>query len=86
MPSDLSESSDNEDEYDDGTGDKNINYDGDGNGIVDRNTGVVGGSTEWLRFLSPSAQTEALRAMAKAKASLLTALRRNRIWKKVKVK
>ena len=41
----------------------------DGNSRSGKNTDTGRGSAEWLRLLSPSAQTEALRAMAKAKAS-----------------
>ena len=76
--SDLLESSDKEDEYDDGTGAKYINcdIDGDGDGGGDKNTGAGGGYAEWLKFLSPSARTEALGAMAKSKASSSTVPRK----------
>ena len=77
LSSKILESSDDENEEEDGTGVReingNVNSDGDGGG--DRNTGDGGGSTEWLRFLSPGAQTEELGAMAKAKESSLTASR-----------
>ena len=64
----LERSYDNDDD-DDGTGaeDKNCYRDGDGGG--DMNTGSEGGSTEWMRFLSPSALSETFGAMVKAKAS-----------------
>ena len=71
MSSELSESLDNKDEDDYKTGAKEINGSGDGNDdrIGDRNTGAVGGSTEWLRFLRLRARTEAFGAMARAKPS-----------------
>ena len=76
--SDLSESSEDEDEYYDRTGAKDNNYDVEGGGDCrgDRNTGSRGGSAEWLRFLSLSALTETLGAMAKAKSSSSTASRK----------
>ena len=72
---DSSESSANEHEDDNGTSaeDNNCNGNGDGDGGGDRNSGSGEGSTEWLRFLSPSVRTEALGAMAKAEAPLSTA-------------
>ena len=82
MSPDLSESSDEKDEHDVGTGAKDNNCDSNsdgnnaGNGGGNRNTGIRGGSAEWLRFLNPSALTEALGAMAKDKASSSTALRK----------
>ena len=80
----LSESSDDGDEEEDGNGAKDINS--DGNGGADRNNGAVGGYVEWLSFLSTGAQTEALGAMEKAKASSSIASRKNRIWEKVRLK
>ena len=78
--SDLSESSEDEDEYYDRTGAKDNNYNVEGGDDVrgDRNTGSGGGSAEWLRFLSLSALTETLGAMAKAKSSSSTASRKKR--------
>ena len=75
---DLSESSDNNYEDANGTSAKenNCNGNGNGDGGGDRNTGSRGGSMEWLRFLSQSAQMEALGAMAKAESSSLTASRK----------
>ena len=61
-------------EYDNGTGAKDTNYEGESGG--DKNTGAGGGSAEWLNFLSRIARTEALVAMAKAKVSLSTASRK----------
>ena len=72
----LSGSSNDEDEEDDGTGAEDINGDSNGNGGGDRDTGAGGRSAEWLRFLSLGARAEVLSAMAKAKASLLTASRK----------
>ena len=72
----MAESSDNEDEEVYGTSSKDNNGDSDGNGGGDSNTGDRGGSVEWLRFFSPRARTEALGAMAKDKASSLTASRK----------
>ena len=51
----------------------NNDVDGDVDGGGDRNSGARVGYMEWLGFLSLSAQTEALGAMAKTKASSLTA-------------
>ena len=82
----MSDISDDKDEDDKKTGTKDITGDGDRNGRCDKNTGTVGRSSEWLRFLSPRAQTEALGAMEKAKASSSISLRKNRSWGKVKVK
>ena len=48
--SNLSESSDDGDEEEDGNGAKDINN--DGNGGADKNNGAVGGYVEWLSFLS----------------------------------
>ena len=79
LSSDLSERSEDNDEYDDGTGAKNNNCDIEGEG--DRNTGAWVGSAEWLRFLSPSALTEALGAMAKAKASFSEKPRKSEVGK-----
>ena len=72
----LLDISDDQDEEEDGTGAEDINGNGDGNIGGDRNTGARGGSAEWIRLLILGAQTEALGAMAKAKASSLTALRK----------
>ena len=90
--SDLLERSDDNNNDDEGTvakdnncygnGDSNINGNGNinRNGGGDRNTGAGGGSGKCLGFLSPSALTEAFGAMAKAKASSSTKLRKNRCW------
>ena len=78
------ESSDKEDEEDDGTSDKDINDDGDGGG--NRNTGAIGGSAEWLRLFIPGSKTEQLGAMKKAKAFLSTASRKKLNLEKVRVK
>ena len=72
----LLDISDDQDEEEDGTGAEDINGNGDGNIGGDRNTGARGGSVEWIGFLSPSAQTEALGDLAKTKASSPTASRR----------
>ena len=72
---DLLESSNNEDEDDDRTGVKHKNCNIDNGG--DRNTGAGGGFEEWIRFHIPSTLTEALSAMAKSEASLLTASKKN---------
>ena len=84
------ESADDEDEYYDGTGAENNNYDRDGtvngDGGGDSNTGALGGSTERIRFLHLSAQTEPLGAMAKAKASSSTASRKKTKLVKSKIK
>ena len=84
----------NDDDDDDGTSAKEDTCyrDGDGagasagavNGGGDRNTGARGGSAESMRLLSPSALSETSGAMAKAKASSLTKLRKN--LKLVKIK
>ena len=70
----LSESSDDKDEEFDITVTEDINGDSGGNGGGERNIDTGGGSAEWLGFLSPGAQTEALGDTAKAKTSSSTAL------------
>ena len=84
MLSDLLERSDNNNEDDDGTCDKDNNCDGNGGG--DRNTCAVVGSTEWLRLLRPSALMEALSAMAKDKAYSWKNRENNQSWEKVRIK
>ena len=64
---DSSESSDDKYEDDDGTGAKDINCNGDRDGVGNRNTGSRGGSASWIRFLSPSPRTEALGAIEKVR-------------------
>ena len=82
-----SDSSDDEDEEDDGTSAKDINGDGNCDNGGGRNTCTIGGSIEWIRFLSPGAQTEALGATAKAEAPSPTASRKkNKAGRKVRVK
>ena len=84
LSSDLLERSDDNNEDDDGTDieDKNC-YGNDGG---DRNNGAGGGSVEFLGFLIPSVLTEAFDAMAKAKATSSTKLRKTRSWEKVRIK
>ena len=73
---DSSDSTDNKDKDYKRNGAKYNNCDGAiaGNIGGDSNTGTRGEYSEMIRFLSPSARTEALGAMAKAKASSSTAL------------
>ena len=80
----MSESSDKRDKDEKITGAEDINCNGDGRD--DMNTGAGGESLEWIRFLSPSARTEALGTTEKAKASLLSALRKELKLEKVRVK
>ena len=83
---DSSESSDEKYEDDNRTGAEDNKYDGDRKVGGGRNTGTRGGSSEWLRLLRSSARTEALGAMAKAKASLSTASRKKPKLGKSKIK
>ena len=89
-PSDSSDS-DNNDDDDDKTGAKDNTCYGDDDGVDAGNdrgdsTGAGGGSAEWMRFLSPSALSETLGAMVKAKASSSAKSRKIRSWEKVKTK
>ena len=84
--SDSSERSDKNNEDDDGTGAKDNNCYGNGDGGGGRNTSAVGGFAEYMGFLSPSALTEALGAMAKVKASSSKKSRKTRSWEKVRIK
>ena len=84
--SDSLERSDENDEDDDGTGAKDNNCYGDGDGVGDRNTGAGKGSVEWLGFLSLRALTEVLGDLAKAKAPSLTKSRKKtEIGEKVRI-
>ena len=78
--SDSSERSDDNDDDDDGNGAKDNNGYSDGGG--DRNTGAGGGSAEWMDLLIPSSLSETFRALAKARASLLTKSRKSEVGKK----
>ena len=82
---DSLERSEDNNEDDDGTRVENNNCYGNGDGRGDGNTGDRGGLAECLGFLSPSAPTEALGVMAKAKASLSTKSRKKRSWEKVRI-
>ena len=61
------------------------NGSGNGAGGGEKNTGVGGGSAEWMRFLSPITLSEMFGATAKAKASL-SKNRENPSWEKVRIK
>ena len=80
-----SSDSDESDDDDNKTGAKdNTCYgNGDGNG-GGYSTGARGGSAEWMRFLRPSAQSETLSTMAKAKTSSSTKSRKPKVGKKSK--
>ena len=87
--SDFSDSDDNNDD-DDKNGAKDNTFYGDGNGADSGDggggsTGAGGGSVEWMCFLSPSALSEMLGAMSKAKASSSTKARKTRSWEEVKI-
>ena len=74
--SDSSGSDDNDDDDAGTSAEGNTCYDnGDGRGYS--NTGSGGSSAEWMRFLSPSALSEMVGAMAKAKASSSKKSRKN---------
>ena len=79
-----SDSDDNDDDDDNTGAEYNTCYgncDGDGDGGGD-STGAGGGSEEWMRFLSPSALSETLGAMAKAKLSSSTKSRKPEVGEK----
>ena len=71
------ESSEDDDEYDNETIVEDIN----GNSGGDKNINAGGGSAEWLRFIIPRVQTEALDAMTKAKESSSTASKKTKLEK-----
>ena len=86
----LSYSSDSSDDKygdHDRTGAKEKNYNSNINGassdndVDGRNNGAGGGFAEWLRFLISSVRTETLDAMANAKVSSSTALRKTKLAK-----
>ena len=85
--SDSSDSDDNDDDDDKTSAKDNTCYgDGVGAGAGDGggdSTITGGGSVEWMRFLSPSALSETLGVMAKAKASSSTKSRKTRGSEKV---
>ena len=76
MSSDSSGRSDDNDDDDEETSAKDNTCYGDGNGDggVDSNTGIGGGSAEYMGFLSPNALWETFGAMEKAKASVSSKL------------
>ena len=83
--SDSSDYDDNGDDDDNTDAKDNTCYSGSAGNGGGNSTGTGGGSAEWMRFLSPSALSETLGAMAKAKASSSTNSRKTQSWEKVKI-